>query len=54
MPLFKIVFFTRFVFIDPIIPHCEQRHKRKYLATDENYSHTNVNFLYHFIKQGTL
>ena len=37
---------SRFVFIYPIISHCEQQLERKYVAADENYSHTNVNFLY--------
>ena len=37
---------SRFVFIYPIISHCEQQLERKYLAADENYSHTNVIFLY--------
>ena len=37
---------SQFVFIYPIISHCEQQIERKYLAADENYSHTNVMFLY--------
>ena len=37
---------SRFVFIYPIISHCDQQLERKYLAADENYSHTNVNILY--------
>ena len=35
---------SRFLFIYPIISRCEQQLERKYLAADENYSHTNVNF----------
>ena len=37
---------SRFVFVYPIISHYEQQLERKYLAADENYSHTNVIFLY--------
>ena len=30
---------SRFVFIYPIISHCEQQLERKYLTADKNYSH---------------
>ena len=46
---------SRFVFIYPIISHCDQQLERKYLAADENNSHMNVIFLYASItllKQG--
>ena len=35
---------SRFVFIYPIISHCEQKLERKYLAADDNYSYTNMIF----------
>ena len=37
---------SQIVFIYPIISHCEQQLEKKNLAADENYSHTNVIFLY--------
>ena len=36
-----------FVFIYPIISHCEHQLERKCLAADENYSYTNVIFYKH-------
>ena len=35
---------SRFVFMYSIFSHCEQQLERKYLAAEENYSHTNVIF----------
>ena len=48
---------THDLYLFILLFHSEQQLERKYLAADENYSHTNVSFFirkYHFIKERKL